>query len=41
VDEHVLFATFVMYSPLLAKAREDPRYGKLVEKIRRMNGLVK
>ena len=41
VDEHVLFATFVMYSPLLAKAREDPRYGELVEKIRRMNGLVK
>ena len=28
-----------MYSPLLAKSREDPRYGELVEKMRRMNGL--
>jgi TolB-like protein/cytochrome c-type biogenesis protein CcmH/NrfG len=41
LEEHVLFANFVMYSPLLAKAREDPRYGELVERLRRMNGLAK
>jgi TolB-like protein len=40
-DEHTMFANFVMYSPLLAKAREDPRYRELVEKLRRMSGLVK
>jgi hypothetical protein len=41
LEEHVLFANFVMYSPLLAKAREDPRYGELVERLRRMTGLAK
>jgi adenylate cyclase len=41
LEEHVLFANFVMYSPLLAKAREDPRYAELVERLRRMNGLAK
>jgi len=40
LDEHTITATFVMYSPLLARAREDPRYGELVEKIRRMSGLA-
>ena len=40
VEGHVMFANFVMYSPLLAKAREDPRYAELVEKMRRMNGLI-
>jgi len=39
LDEHVIIAVFVLYSPLLAKAREDPRYSELVEKLRRMNGL--
>jgi len=41
LEEHVIFAIFVMYSPLLAKAREDTRYKDLVEKLRRMNGLAK
>ena len=41
LDEHTLFATDMMYSPLLAKAREDPRYGELVEKLRRQTGLEK
>jgi tetratricopeptide (TPR) repeat protein len=31
----------MMYSPLLAKAREDPRYGELVEKLRKQKGLAK
>jgi len=30
-----------MYSPDLARAMEDPRYGELMEKIRRMSGLAK
>ena len=41
VDEHVLIPDIVMYSPLVAKAREDPRYGELVGKLRRMTGLTK
>ena len=41
VDEHTLSVVTVMYSPLLAKARDDPRYAKLVDKIRRQTGLVK
>ena len=41
LEEHVLIAIFVLYSPLLARAREDPRYRELVEKLRRMNGLAK
>jgi len=39
--EHVMFVNFVMYSPLLAKAREDSRYGELIGEMRRMNGLTK
>src|SRR5579875_614491 len=36
MEEHAgPFITYVMYSPLLAKAREDPRYKELVEKLRR------
>jgi TolB-like protein/Tfp pilus assembly protein PilF len=41
LEEHAMIATFVMYSPLLAKARDDPRYGELVEKLRKMNGLAR
>jgi len=41
LEEHVLAPDDVMYSPLLAKGREDPRYKELVEKLRRMNGLAK
>lgn len=40
IDEHVLIAIDAMYSPLLAKSREDPRYKGMVEKLRRQNGLV-
>jgi adenylate cyclase len=35
MEEHAINSTAVMYSPLLAKAREDPRYKELVEKLRR------
>ena len=41
LEEHTLVATFVMYSPLLARARGDPRYKELLEKLRRQGGLVK
>ena len=41
LKEHAMIATFVMYSPLLAKAREDPRYRGLVEELRWVNGLAK
>ena len=41
LEGHAMIATFAMYSPILAKAREDPRYRELVEKLRRMNGLAK
>ena len=41
LEEHVIFAIFVMYSPLLARAREDPRYRELVEKLRMQTGLTK
>ncbi|MGP8125765.1 MAG: adenylate/guanylate cyclase domain-containing protein [Nitrososphaerales archaeon] len=33
--------SFMMHSPLLAKAREDPRYQDLVDKVRRQTGLSK
>jgi adenylate cyclase len=35
-DEHTIITSFVMYSPLLTKARADPRYNKLVDKVRAM-----
>jgi len=40
LEEHALAVLAVMYSPLLAKAREDPRYVELVAKMRRMSGLA-
>ena len=40
-DEHSIVVNFVLYSPILAKARGDPRYGELVEKLNRMHGLAK
>jgi len=40
LDEHAIIATFMMYSPLLAKAREDARYEELVQKLRRVNSLT-
>ncbi|MDG6974955.1 MAG: hypothetical protein JRN16_01760 [Nitrososphaerota archaeon] len=41
LDARSIIASFVMYSPLLAKAREDPRYLELVERIKRQGGLSK
>jgi adenylate cyclase len=35
-DQHTLRYSYVMYSPLLAKSREDPRYQAILEKIRKM-----
>lgn len=41
LDEHVVISMIAMYSPLLAKAREDPRYEKLVVRLRTQTGLVR
>jgi len=35
LEAHVIIAILVMYSPLLAKARADPRYQELLEGIRK------
>lgn len=40
LGEHALIATFALYSPLFAKAREDPRSKELMKNIRRLNGLA-
>jgi len=41
IEAHTIVASALMYSPLLAKARADPRYLELVEKLRRQCGLTK
>ena len=41
LEAHTIIAAQVMYSPILAKAREDPRYRELVEKLRKQTGLAK
>jgi tetratricopeptide (TPR) repeat protein len=38
---HALVPLFLMHSPLLAKARTDPRYPELLEKLRKQLGLTK
>lgn len=38
---HALVAPLLMHSPLLAKARTDPRYPELLEKLRKQLGLTK
>jgi adenylate cyclase len=38
---HALVPLFLMHSPLLAKARTDPRYRELIEKLRKQMGLTK
>jgi hypothetical protein len=38
---HALIPLFLMHSPLLAKARTDPRYPELLEKLRKQLGLPK
>ncbi len=40
-DQHLIQATYLMYCPLFAKARADPRYLELVEKLRKQSGLTK
>jgi TolB-like protein/Tfp pilus assembly protein PilF len=41
LETHVLIPSIMMYSPLFARARGDPRYLELMEKIRRQLGLTK
>ncbi|MGA8905450.1 MAG: hypothetical protein WB661_10645, partial [Candidatus Bathyarchaeia archaeon] len=41
LEGHALIPSVVMYSPLLAKARTDPRHRELVEKLRKQCGLTK
>jgi TolB-like protein/Flp pilus assembly protein TadD len=40
-DQHLLQYWYVMYCPLFAKARADPRYLELVEKVKKQCGLTK
>ncbi len=39
VEEHTLPATDVMYSPLLARSRTDPRYQELLRRLRSLSGM--
>jgi adenylate cyclase len=41
LETHSVVASALIYSPLFAKARTDPRYQELVEKLRKQNGLTK
>ena len=41
LETHSIVASALIYSPLFAKARTDPRYQELVEKLRKQNGLTK
>jgi tetratricopeptide (TPR) repeat protein len=41
LEAHAMVASTMMYSPLFAKARADPRYLELVEKLRKQCGLTK
>jgi adenylate cyclase len=41
LEAHAIIPAHVMYFPLLAKAREDPRYQELMEKLRKQTGLAK
>jgi TolB-like protein len=41
IETHALIPLILIYSPLFAKARADPRYLELVEKLRRQCGLTK
>jgi adenylate cyclase len=40
LDLHAIDYSHVMYCPLFAEGRADPRYKELVEKLRRMSGLA-
>ncbi len=41
LEAHAIIPSSMRYSPLFAKARADPRYLKLVEKLRKQCGLTK
>jgi tetratricopeptide (TPR) repeat protein len=41
LETHMITPSIMMYSPLFAKARNDPRYMDLIEKLRRQCGLTK
>ncbi len=41
LEAHALVTLILMYSPLFAQARADPRYPELVERIRKQCGLTK
>jgi len=41
LEGHALIPSVFMYSPLFTRARSDPRYAELVEKLRRQCGLHK
>jgi adenylate cyclase len=41
LEVHMIIASVMMYSPLFAKARADPRYPELVERLRKQCGLTK
>ena len=38
IDQHSFQPWMVMYSPLLAKGRDDPRYHGVLEKVKKMFG---
>jgi adenylate cyclase len=41
LEAHAIISLFVMYSPIFDKARADPRYLELVERIRKQTGITK
>jgi tetratricopeptide (TPR) repeat protein len=41
LEGHAIVPSTMRYSPLFAKARTDPRYPELVEKLRKQSGLTK
>ena len=41
LEAHAITPSTMMYSPLFAKARADPRYLELVERLRKQCGLTK
>jgi TolB-like protein len=41
IETHLIIPSTMMYSPLFAKARADPRYLELVERLRKQCGLTK
>jgi hypothetical protein len=41
VEANSQIQSFMMYLPLLADARADPRFKELVKKVRKQTGLMK